>query len=174
MCVYVCQFRSSSVPSSSPPPLDHQPICSNIKRSYTGTFNELVLWSSIPTMGKRSKRKKREQQHTYSYTNNNWLRFLIHAFNLPSWSSCLFLLVFYFDELQHMTDWPINRYTGINALETLDTFKLFDFNKSIYVYSRTKERCRVLAVFLYVFFHIGLFRISFCSSCFFFVLFQCK
>lgn len=116
-------------------------------------FNEWVLWSSIPTMGKISQRKKENNnnnKHNDDATNN-WLRFLIHAFNLPSWSSCLFLLVFYFDELQHMTDWPINRYTGIDALETLDTFKLFDSNKSIYVYSRATERNRVLYLCIYIF-----------------------
>lgn len=113
-------------------------------------------------IGKRSKRTKRDEN--YNNSNNNRRRFLIHAFNPPSWSSCLFLLVFYFDELQHMTDWPINRYTSMNVLESLDTFKLFDLNKSICVDSGPMEASQRQRV-LYSKCFVSLFRsFLFCFS----------
>lgn len=122
--MFVCQFYLSFFLSFSLSLFANQKIIL--------VFNEMVLWSTTPTIGRDQNGEEKKENNN----NNNWLRFLIHAFNLSSWSSCLFLLVFYFDELQHMTDWPINRYKSINVLETLDTFKLFDLNKSIYIYSR--------------------------------------
>lgn len=111
-----------------------RPIYSKIKRSYRYSMNWFFGHLYQQSGRDQNVRKKREHRNNKSAPISN------SCFqSIPSWSSCLFLLVFYFDELQHMTDWPINRYTGINVPETLDTFKLFDSNKSIYVNSGTKK-----------------------------------